>query len=101
MDLEVKFAQSNPGLLHCRRILYQLSHQGSPEPDREGRMLQLSLAGGFSKTHKYKLQLSRAGGLSKTPKYNKPETRAAGTENKRAATRSGKAGGRGETNEGD
>ena len=23
---------SNPGLLHCRRILYHLSHQGSPEP---------------------------------------------------------------------
>ena len=22
---------SNPGLLHCRRILYQLSHKGSPE----------------------------------------------------------------------
>ena len=22
--------ESNPGLLHCRRILYQLSHQGSP-----------------------------------------------------------------------
>ena len=22
---------SNPGLLHCRRILYKLSHQGSPE----------------------------------------------------------------------
>ena len=22
---------SNPGLLYCRRILYQLSHQGSPE----------------------------------------------------------------------
>ena len=21
---------SNPGLLHCRRVLYQLSHQGSP-----------------------------------------------------------------------
>jgi len=21
----------NPGLSHCRRILYQLSHQGSPE----------------------------------------------------------------------
>ena len=21
---------SNPGLLHCRRILYQLSHQGRP-----------------------------------------------------------------------
>ena len=23
--------ESNPGLLHCRRILYQLSHKGSPE----------------------------------------------------------------------
>ena len=23
---------SNPGLPHCRRILYQLSHQGSPQP---------------------------------------------------------------------
>ena len=22
--------ESNPGLLHCRQILYQLSHQGSP-----------------------------------------------------------------------
>ena len=22
---------SNPGLLHCRRILYRLSHQGSPQ----------------------------------------------------------------------
>ena len=22
----------NPGLLHCRRILYPLSHQGSPGP---------------------------------------------------------------------
>ena len=22
---------SNPGLLHCRRILYQLSHKGTPE----------------------------------------------------------------------
>ena len=22
---------SNPGLPHCRRILYQLSHQGSPD----------------------------------------------------------------------
>ena len=22
---------SNPGLLHCRQILYRLSHQGSPE----------------------------------------------------------------------
>ena len=23
--------ESNPGLLHCRQILYHLSHQGSPE----------------------------------------------------------------------
>ena len=22
--------ESNPGLLHCRQILYQLSHKGSP-----------------------------------------------------------------------
>ena len=28
---------SNPGLLHCRQILYQLSHKGSP--DREGLCL--------------------------------------------------------------
>ena len=26
---------SNPGLLHCRGILYHLSHQGSPSPTRE------------------------------------------------------------------
>ena len=45
------------------------------------------------------LQLSHAGGLSKTHKHNKPETRAAGTENKCVAMRSGKGGGRGETNE--
>jgi len=25
---------SNPGLLQCRRILYRLSHQGSPWPDK-------------------------------------------------------------------
>ena len=29
---------SNPGLPHCRQILYQLSHQGSPTPGR-GRFL--------------------------------------------------------------
>ena len=23
--------RSNPGLLHCRRVLYQLSHKGSPQ----------------------------------------------------------------------
>ena len=27
---------SNPGLPHCRRILYQLSHQGSP-PEKMAR----------------------------------------------------------------
>ena len=26
---------SNPGLPHCRRILYQLSYQGSPSPDKQ------------------------------------------------------------------
>ena len=26
---------SNPGLLHCRRILYQLSHQGSLQEGQE------------------------------------------------------------------
>ena len=30
---------SNPGLLHCRQILYQLSHQGSP---KENPILHLS-----------------------------------------------------------
>ena len=29
---------SNPGLPHCRRILYQLSHQGSPGMLKENRM---------------------------------------------------------------
>ena len=27
--------ESNPGLLHCRRILYQLSHKGSPSYSKE------------------------------------------------------------------
>ena len=26
---------SNPGVLHCRQILYQLSHQGSPPPNSQ------------------------------------------------------------------
>ena len=35
---------SNPGLLHCRQILYQLSHQGSPLKGHSWRQtLQLSL----------------------------------------------------------
>ena len=29
---------SNPGLLHCRQILYQLSLKGSPENVREGHL---------------------------------------------------------------
>ena len=32
---------SNPGLPHCRRILYQLSHQGSPKALREDVFLLL------------------------------------------------------------
>ena len=30
---------SNPGLLHCRRVLYHLSHQGSPFSIMEGLFL--------------------------------------------------------------
>ena len=30
----------NPGLLHCRRILYCLSHQGSPKLEKEGEVAQ-------------------------------------------------------------
>ena len=29
----------NPGLLHCRQILYHLSHQGSPAPPRTSKKL--------------------------------------------------------------
>ena len=39
--------ESNQGLLHCRWFLYQLSHQGSPDPHlplvAEGHMLHVSL----------------------------------------------------------
>ena len=44
--------ESNQGLLHCRRILYQLSYQGSPEhqqakfktmPAGEARLADLSV----------------------------------------------------------
>ena len=31
---------SNPGLPHCRRILYRLSHQGSPVDSRHSQRLQ-------------------------------------------------------------
>ena len=37
---------SNPGLQHCRWILYQLSHKGSP---RMGRVGSLSLLQGISR----------------------------------------------------
>ena len=30
----------NPGLLHCRRILYQLSHKGSPSLNSESMLIQ-------------------------------------------------------------
>ena len=29
--------ESNQGLLHCRRILYQLSYQGGPKHQNEGQ----------------------------------------------------------------
>ena len=32
--------ESNQGLLHCRQILYQLSHQGSPRTDRTWRLTE-------------------------------------------------------------
>ena len=32
---------SNPGLLHCRQILYQLSHQGSPPPGKSSSAAHL------------------------------------------------------------
>ena len=33
--------ESNPGLPHCRQILYQLSHQGSPVNARKTREIQI------------------------------------------------------------
>ena len=33
---------SNPGLLHCRRILYRLSHQGSPLSLAEGFLISVA-----------------------------------------------------------
>ena len=42
---------SNPGLLHCRKILYQLSHQGHPtDPASHSN----SLSGNFSPLGLYK-----------------------------------------------
>ena len=35
---------SNPGLPHCRRILYQLSHQGSPTPSLSSFLTKLKLS---------------------------------------------------------
>ena len=37
---------SNPGLPHCRRILYQLSHEGSPiPPERASSLFKAALLG--------------------------------------------------------
>ena len=41
---------SNPGLPHCRRILYQLSHQGSPTQGSNRPLLHLPLKVGFFTT---------------------------------------------------
>ena len=37
MDIQSIFPTqgSNPGLLHCKWILYQLSHKGSPQLDKD------------------------------------------------------------------
>jgi len=32
---------SNPGLPHCRQILYQLSHKGSPTYSRTGDLMEI------------------------------------------------------------
>jgi len=34
---------SNPGLPHCRQILYQLSHKGSPEDEGRATLNQIRL----------------------------------------------------------
>ena len=34
---------SNPGLPHCRRILYQLSHKGSPEAEIQIKFSNLTI----------------------------------------------------------
>ena len=36
---------SNPGLSHCRQILYQLSHKGSPESEEELKSLLMKVKG--------------------------------------------------------
>ena len=35
---------SNPGFLHCRQILYSLSHQGTPQPDSAVQELPVYIA---------------------------------------------------------
>ena len=37
--------ESNPGLLHCRKILYQLSYEGSSESQKEKPDLKISALG--------------------------------------------------------
>ena len=40
---------SNPGLLHCRQILYQRSHKGSPTRDLKDHLVQPSHLSGWEK----------------------------------------------------
>ena len=51
---------SNPGLPHCRRILYQLSHQGSPKQSYfvESCHLELKKERGQKGKEKNKLRFS-------------------------------------------
>ena len=61
---------SNPGLLHCRKILYQLSHKGSPISLIGSAKFYVNLINSKSKP--------KAGtGVDETPVYN-PFTAASG-----------------------
>ena len=59
---------SNPGLLHCGRILYQLSHKGSPRileweayPFARASSLHRNLTGGLLHCRQILYQLSHKG----------------------------------------
>ena len=47
----------NPGLLHCRRILYQLSHKGSLQKERGRKFMKRDLFKFLSNVYKYNRQI--------------------------------------------
>ena len=51
--------RSNPGLLHCRQILYQLSHQGSPIRKVSRRLFYISVSLLLSRIQGYCYHLSK------------------------------------------